>query len=87
MIILNLFTYFVVMSVILFNFAVCEVWNSGLRERYDGYGVDWLFMPDGNDQPQVAVLKYTENDERGIFDDSQVSYILHTRYLIKFIYL
>lgn len=38
-------------------------------------------MPDGNDQPQVAVLKRTENDERDIFDKSEISFILYTRYL------
>lgn len=37
-------------------------------------------MPDGNDQPQVAVLKRTE-DERDIFDESEISFILYTRYL------
>lgn len=36
-------------------------------------------MPDGNDQPQVAVLKRTE-DERDIFDESEISFILYTRY-------
>ncbi|XP_068972803.1 pancreatic triacylglycerol lipase-like [Bombus flavifrons] len=71
--------YILVVPVILFNFTVCQAWNSGLQQRYDGYGVDWIFMPDGNDQPQVAVLRHTENDERGIFDDSQVSYVLYTR--------
>lgn len=77
--------YILVVPVISFNFTVCQAWNSGLQQRYDGYGVDWIFMPDGNDQPQVAVLRHTENDERGIFDDSQVSYVLYTRYIQKFI--
>lgn len=61
------------------NITICQAWNSGLKEKYDGYGEDWIFMPDGNDQPQVAVLKHAETDARGIFDESQVSYILYTR--------
>ena len=53
-------------------------WESGLREKYDGYGEDWIFMPDGNCKPQVAILKeYVDN--RGIFTES-ICYILYTRY-------
>ncbi|XP_017755945.1 PREDICTED: pancreatic lipase-related protein 2-like [Eufriesea mexicana] len=79
MIIIHLLTYFVVVFIVLFNCTICQSWDSGLHRKYDGYGEDWIFMPDGDDQPQVAVLKYTESDERGIFDESQVSYILYTR--------
>lgn len=81
MIILNLLTYFIVILVFLFNFTISQTWNSDLQQRYDGYGQDWIFMPDGNDQPQVAVLKHAENDERDIFDESEISFILYTRYL------
>lgn len=66
-----------VLFIVLCNY--CQAWNSGLQQRYDGYGEDWIFMPDGNDQPQVAVLKEAEEDIRGIFDESQISYILYTR--------
>lgn len=80
MIIIDLMRYFVVAFIVLFNCMICQAWDSGLHRKYDGYGEDWIFMPDGDDQPQVAVLKRTESDERGIFDESQVSYILYTRY-------
>ncbi|XP_051156085.1 inactive pancreatic lipase-related protein 1-like isoform X2 [Leptopilina boulardi] len=37
-------------------------------------------MPDGNDKPQVAILKEFQNETRGILDpNSAVSYILYTR--------
>ncbi|CAK9795090.1 Pancreatic triacylglycerol lipase (Fragment) [Anthophora quadrimaculata] len=75
---INLSVYFAIVFVILCNFAFSRAWDSGLKQKYDGYGEDWIFMPDGNDQPQVAVLKEA-NDERGIFDQSQVSFILYTR--------
>ncbi|XP_006567189.2 pancreatic triacylglycerol lipase isoform X1 [Apis mellifera] len=78
MITLNVLIYFIVL-VFLFNFTISKTWNSNLQQRYDGYGRDWIFMPDGNDQPQVAVLKRTE-DERDIFDESEISFILYTRY-------
>ncbi|CAL7934488.1 unnamed protein product [Xylocopa violacea] len=78
-IVVNLSSCIVVASIVLFNFVICQAWDSGLRQRYDGYGEDWIFIPDGNGQPQVAVLKQPETDERGIFDESQVSYILYTR--------
>ena len=61
------------------EFTLCRTWNSGLQDRYDGYGEDWIFMPDGNDQPQVAVLKHEEVTTRGIFDESEVTFILYTR--------
>lgn len=73
---------FAVLFVAFSNFEICQTWNSGLQERYDGYGEDWIFIPDGNEQLQVAVLKHEEIETRGIFDESQVSYILHTRYSI-----
>ncbi|XP_076296109.1 pancreatic triacylglycerol lipase [Lasioglossum baleicum] len=68
-----------VLFVSLYDLAVGRSWNSGLQQKYDGYGEDWIFMPDGNGKPQVAVLKETETDTRGIFDESQVSYYLYTR--------
>ncbi|KAG7213927.1 hypothetical protein KM043_003127 [Ampulex compressa] len=61
------------------NHLTARSWESGLRERYDGYGEDWIFMPDGHGQPQVAVLKFSDSEARGIIDASQVSYILYTR--------
>lgn len=58
-------------------------WESGLRQRYDGYGEDWMFMPDGNEQPQVAILKIKDPSEtRGVLDGSQIAYIIYTRYSI-----
>lgn len=59
-----------------------QQWESGLRQRYDGYGEDWIFMPDGNGQPQVAVLKVQENERKGVLDDSEIAYIIYTRYPI-----
>ena len=56
-----------------------QQWDSGLRQRYDGYGEDWIFMPDGNGQPQVAVLKVQDNERRGVLD-SEIAYIIFTRY-------
>ncbi|XP_035723151.1 pancreatic triacylglycerol lipase-like [Vespa mandarinia] len=64
--------------VLFYGFAISKQWESGLRERYDGYGEDWIFMPDGNDLPQVAILKY-EDSMRGILDSENISYILYTR--------
>lgn len=58
-----------------------EQWESGLRQRYDGYGEDWIFMPDGNGQPQVAVLKVQET-RGGILDGSEIVYVIYTRYSI-----
>ncbi|XP_011066454.1 PREDICTED: pancreatic triacylglycerol lipase [Acromyrmex echinatior] len=55
-----------------------QQWDSGLRQRYDGYGEDWIFMPDGNGQPQVAVLKVQDNEKKGILD-SEIAYIIYTR--------
>ncbi|XP_076629273.1 pancreatic triacylglycerol lipase [Colletes latitarsis] len=79
MIVTYKFVQFAVLLFTFYNFTICQAWNSGLREKYDGYGEDWIFMPDGNDQPQVAVLKHAETETRGIFDESQVTYILYTR--------
>lgn len=59
-----------------------QQWESGLRQRYDGYGEDWIFMPDGNGQPQVAVLRLGDGEKRGILDSSEIAYIIYTRYLI-----
>jgi len=59
-----------------------QQWESGLRQRYDGYGEDWIFMPDGNGQPQVAVLKVQDDEKKGVLDDSEVAYIIYTRYII-----
>lgn len=64
-----------------------RAWESGLRQRYDGYGDDWIFMPDGKGKPQVAVLKFAEDEMRGILEGSQVSYILYTRYRISIVLL
>ncbi|XP_046417340.1 pancreatic triacylglycerol lipase isoform X2 [Neodiprion pinetum] len=50
-----------------------------LRKKYDGYGDDWIFMPDGNGQPQVAVLKGYVPETRGFFDEDRITYFLHTR--------
>lgn len=65
-----------------------ERWESGLRQRYDGYGEDWIFMPDGNGQPQVAVLKVQDSETRGVLDGSEIVYVIYTRYpIISFIIL
>ncbi|KAI4503412.1 hypothetical protein M0802_001634 [Mischocyttarus mexicanus] len=61
------------------NLVISEQWESGLRERYDGYGEDWIFMPDGNGLPQVAVLKYKDS-MRNILDNRNISYTLYTRF-------
>ncbi|KYN00822.1 Pancreatic triacylglycerol lipase [Cyphomyrmex costatus] len=64
---------------VILRYSVCsQQWDSGLRQRYDGYGEDWIFMPDGNGQPQVAVLKVQDNERRGILD-SEIAYIIYTR--------
>ncbi|XP_066598386.1 pancreatic triacylglycerol lipase-like [Prorops nasuta] len=55
-----------------------KLWQSGLHQKYDGYGEDWIFMPDGNGKPQVAILKFDETVTRGVLD-SAISYILYTR--------
>lgn len=41
-----------------------------------------MFIPDGNGQPQVAVLKTPEENEmRGVLDGSEIAYVIYTRYL------
>lgn len=81
MIVLNFSKCCALVCIVFCNITFCQAWDSGLKEKYDGYGEDWIFMPDGNEQPQVAILKHARSDERGIFDELQVSYILYTRYL------
>lgn len=68
--------------VILRYFVYSQQWESGLRQKYDGYGEDWIFMPDGNGQPQVAVFKIQDNEKRGLLDGSEIAYIIYTRYPI-----
>lgn len=53
--------------------------RSPLIDQYDGYGEDWMFMPDGNDQPQVAILKGHESDRRNVLNDQSITYLLFTR--------
>lgn len=55
--------------------------ESPLKNKYDGYGDDWIFMPDGNNQPQVAILKGSELEYRS-FGDEGVTFHLFTRYLL-----
>lgn len=69
----------VIVLILFLDYTVSKKWESGLRERYDGYGEDWIFMPDGNDLPQVAILKYEDGGTRGILDNEKISYILYTR--------
>jgi hypothetical protein len=59
--------------------GVSAVWDSGLKEKYDGYGEDWIFMPDGKGQPQVAVIKAPDPEGRGVLDET-IGFILYTRY-------
>lgn len=73
----------IIVFVILWYSAYSKLWESGLRQRYDGYGEDWMFIPDGNGQPQVAVLRIKDSETRSMLDDSsQIAYIIYTRYLI-----
>lgn len=72
----------IVLIILWYSSAHSELWESGLRQRYDGYGEDWIFMPDGNGQPQVAVLKVQDSETRGVLDGSEIAYIIYTRYLI-----
>ncbi|XP_034950778.1 pancreatic triacylglycerol lipase isoform X3 [Chelonus insularis] len=62
------------------NRAEPHILESPLREKYDSYGEDWIFMPDGNDNPQVAILKGSgpELVNRGFLSE-EVSFILYTR--------
>lgn len=75
----------IIVLVILWCTVHSKTWESGLRERYDGYGEDWIFMPDGNGRPQVAVLKFPDNEARGVLDSSDIAYIIYTRYFFIFI--
>ncbi|XP_008548048.1 phospholipase A1 [Microplitis demolitor] len=63
------------------NLIYAQSTESLLREKYDGYGEDWIFMPDGNDQPQVAVLKGHDPEpvNRGFLDEA-VTFLLFTKY-------
>lgn len=72
------------MIFVMLYYSAHAAWESGLRQRYDGYGEDWIFMPDGNGQPQVAVLKVQESGTRGVLDGSDITYVIYTRYLIMY---
>ncbi|XP_014472007.1 PREDICTED: pancreatic triacylglycerol lipase [Dinoponera quadriceps] len=69
----------IVVFVALGRFVHPERWESGLRQRYDGYGEDWIFMPDGNGQPQVAVLKVQDSETRGVLNGPEIAYMIYTR--------
>lgn len=58
-----------------------EAADEDLKDKYDGYGKDWIFMPDGNGQPQVAVLKLPEQhgQNRMPMANETISYTLYTR--------
>ncbi|XP_018299881.1 pancreatic triacylglycerol lipase isoform X3 [Mycetomoellerius zeteki] len=75
----NLVSKQIFILVILRYSVYSQQWDSGLRQRYDGYGEDWIFMPDGNGRPQVAVLKVQDNERRGVLGDSEIAYIIYTR--------
>lgn len=55
--------------------------ESMLMEKYDSYGEDWIFIPDGNGQPQVAVLKGEDIGTRSFLIDGSVTFLLFTRYI------
>lgn len=75
-----IFSIFLLIVCVIIELTNAKV-TSILQGKYDGYGVDWIFMPDGNGKPQVAILKELQNETRGILDiNSAVSYILYTRY-------
>lgn len=79
---LNLLSRQIIVLITLWYSSVySKQWESGLRQRYDGYGEDWIFMPDGNGQPQVAVLKVPDDERSGVLDGSDIAYIIYTRYL------
>ncbi|XP_011648264.1 pancreatic triacylglycerol lipase isoform X2 [Pogonomyrmex barbatus] len=75
----NLLSKQIIVLAILRYSVYSERWESGLRQRYDGYGEDWMFIPDGNGRPQVAVLKISDSETRGILDGSEIGYIIYTR--------
>ncbi|XP_043268297.1 pancreatic lipase-related protein 2-like [Venturia canescens] len=58
---------------------VRSIIQSPLKDRYDGYGEEWIFMPDGNEKPQVAILKGQEPESRSILDDQAIHFLLFTR--------
>lgn len=58
--------------------AESESIESILSDKYDSYGEDWIFMPDGNNNLQVAVLKGEAIEPRGLFDVKAI-YRLYTR--------
>lgn len=67
---------------VLITFAlVGTVWpyESELKKKYDGYGEDWMFIPDGKGELQVAVLKGHVNEMRETLLEPPISYILYTR--------
>ncbi|CAD6208484.1 GSCOCG00003496001-RA-CDS [Cotesia congregata] len=70
----------VIFSLLTWDFVYSQSTESVLRDKYDGYGEDWIFMPDGNDQPQVAVLKGHEPEtvNRGLWEEG-VTFLLYTR--------
>jgi len=66
-----------------------------MAKKGDGYGTDWVMMPDGEGQPQVAILKQTSDgkllglwegnrsngDEEKPYNISEdINYRLYTRY-------
>lgn len=58
---------------------LATAWDSGLREKYDGYGEDWIFMPDGRGRPQVAIIRGEDpQDMRGVLEEP-IGFILYTR--------
>lgn len=78
----------VIFSLLTWDFVNSQSTESVLRDKYDGYGEDWIFMPDGNDQPQVAVLKGHEPEtvNRGLWEEG-VTFLLYTRYLLFIIFI
>lgn len=77
---LNLFYLLIRLLWISWAVKPSTAWESGLREKYDGYGEDWIFMPDGRGRPQVAILRGEDpQDIRGVLEEP-VGFILFTRY-------
>lgn len=74
--------YKIILTLLLIYFDTCKTnqyVDSPLRNKYDGYGDDWIFIPDGNNKPQVAVLKGQPPPEfRSLLDES-VTFHLFTR--------
>ena len=61
-------------------------WDSGLRQKYDSYGEDWIFMPDGFGHPQVAVLKGEEPEDPRVVLEQPIGFLLYTRYDLFFLW-